>query len=443
METTKTKTFQETIAQNETLLTLLVYFGSYPILYFVNIMLTRTLGPANYGDFAVTRSVATLAAMIALLGLHITSLDMVPVYRKRGDPNMARGFILASLLAVAAAGLVVSGIGFVITELARSRLMSEDHPVMIAMIWVVPMSIGIHALSLLAGHQQVFLSALLNRLGLTLITGLLVGVVFLFGGTLTDFLAVELLILARILLTLILVWLLWIIWRREYRQASAKYELKLWADVTWPFLLYALVITAQIQSGMLILEAHHSSEAEVGIYAAVQQVAYLPLLALGAISTVAIPRLSVILEDKKSAEFEQQLGGYLRILTAFGVGSLIIFMVGGDFLLGLFGPDFQTGYTPLLILGAGYLIALVGGLVIPLLQIRQERTIVGLTLLALLAFNVALTYLLAPRYGALGAATAYTVAVAVVYTVQLSLLQRRTGIPYLRSIVGSNTASQA
>ncbi|MCB0172071.1 MAG: polysaccharide biosynthesis C-terminal domain-containing protein, partial [Anaerolineae bacterium] len=98
--------------------------------------------------------------------------------------------------------------------------------------------------------------------------------------------------------------------------------------------------------------------------------------------------------------------------------------------------------TPLVVLGAGYLIALVGGLVIPLLEIRQERKIVNLTMLALLAFNIALTYLLAPHYGALGAAAAYTVAVAVVYTVQLILLQRRTGIPYLRSIVGSNSVSR-
>ena len=442
LETTKAKTFQAIVAQNETLLTLLVFFGSYPILYLVNILLARTLGAANYGDFAVTRSVATLAATTAVLGLQRASLHFLPVYRKQGAHETAKGFIYAALLAVIVTGLVISGLGVVITQVARSRMLADEHPVMIAMFWVMPMSLGLLTLSLLGGHQQVFLSSLLGKVGLPLITGLLLGVVFLFGDTLTDFRAVWLVILARLLLTVWVVWLLWTIWRREYRQVAPQFELKLWAVAALPFLLSTLVHSALWESSMLILEAHHPSEAEVGIYAAVQQVAYLPILALGAITTVAMPRLSVLLEEKETAPFQRQLGIYLRILIAFGAGSLIVYIVGGNFLLGLFGHDFRNGQTPLVVLGAGYLIALVGGLVIPLLEIRQERKIVNLTMLALLAFNIALTYLLAPHYGALGAATAYTVAVAVVYTVQLILLQRRTGIPYLRSIVGSNTVSR-
>lgn len=115
---------------------------------------------------------------------------------------------------------------------------------------------------------------------------------------------------ARVLLTLIVVWLLWSIWRREYREVAPTFQLKQWAGATVPFLLTALVIAALGQSSTLILEAHHPSENEVGIYAAVQQVAYLPLLALGAIGTLARPRLATLLEDGESTQFEQELGAY-------------------------------------------------------------------------------------------------------------------------------------
>ena len=436
LETTKAKTFQAIVAQNETLLTLLVYFGSYPVLYFVNIMLTRTLGPANYGDFAVTRSVATLAATTAVLGLQRASLHFLPVYRKQGAHETAKGFVYAALLAVIVTGLVISGLGVVITQVARSRMLADEHPVMVAMFWVMPMSLGLLTLSLLGGHQQVFLSSLLGKVGLPLITGLLLGVVFLFGDTLTDFRAVWLVILAQILLTLVAVWLLWLIWRQKYLQVAPQYELKLWAAAILPYLLFAIVLNAQAQSSMIILEAFNPSEAEVGIYAAVQQVANLPVLALSAITMVAMPRLSVLLEGKEAEAFQQQLRVYLWILTAFGVGSLLVFMIWGHFLLDLFGGDFQSGHTALVILGAGYLIALVGGLVVPLLQIREENSSVNWTMLALMVLNVALTFLLAPRYGAIGAATAYTLTVVVITTIQLILLQRKTGIPYLRSMVG-------
>ena len=427
---------QARVNKNVTLLTLLVFYGSYPVQYLVNITIARALGPANYGDFSVSRSVATLAATVSLLGLDMAALHFLPVYLKRGALGSAKGFIYAALLAVIVTGLVVSGLGAVITEIVRTLMPGEEHPAMIAMYWVLPMSLGLLTLSFVGGHQHIFLSSLLGWVVAPLITAILLGVFFLFGGTLTDFRAVWLVILAQVLLTLVAVWLLWLIWRQKYLQVAPQYELKLWAAAILPYLLFAIVLNAQAQSSMIILEAFNPSEAEVGIYAAVQQVANLPVLALSAITMVAMPRLSVLLEGKEAEAFQQQLRVYLWILTAFGVGSLLVFMIWGHFLLDLFGGDFQSGHTALVILGAGYLIALVGGLVVPLLQIREENSSVNWTMLALMVLNVALTFLLAPRYGAIGAATAYTLTVVVITTIQLILLQRKTGIPYLRSMVG-------
>ncbi|MCB0159188.1 MAG: polysaccharide biosynthesis C-terminal domain-containing protein, partial [Caldilineaceae bacterium] len=127
-------------------------------------------------------------------------------------------------------------------------------------------------------------------------------------------------------------------------------------------------------------------------------------------------------------------------LTAFGIGSLAVFIVWGAPLVRLFGHDFQNGRLPLVVLGIGYLVALVGGLVVPLFQILERRRVVLVTMLLLLTVNVGLTYILAPRYGALGAAAAYTISVAIVYSAQTLWLQRTTDIRYLQSILhfGSN-----
>ncbi len=427
--------FQGALEKHETPLTLLVFLGSYPIIYTVNILLTRALGPEDYGDYAVTRSVAMLTATFALLGLNKASLNFLPVYRKQGAKDTAKGFILASLLTVVVVGLLLSVIGVGITEMFMANLGSEAHPIRIAMAWVIPLSIGLYATSLLSGHQQVLLSSFLNQLLLPLVVALLVGGVLIIGTDLTDFGAVILLVLARVILFFIIGWLLWSIWRNEYREVKPTYEIKHWVGATVPFLLPAFVVAALGQSSMLILEAHHPTEDSVGIYAAVQQVAYLPLLALAAITTLAMPRLAVLMEENETETFHQQLGSYIRILTAFGVGSLLLYIFAGNFLLGLFGHTFSDGHMPLVVLGVGYLVVLIGGLIQPILQIRQEKTIVISTMLILLALNIGLTYLLAPKYGAMGAAVSYTVSVAVIYTVQLYLLQHNVGIPYLSAMI--------
>ena len=46
---------QARVNKNVTLLTLLVFYGSYPVQYLVNITIARALGPDNYGDFSVSR----------------------------------------------------------------------------------------------------------------------------------------------------------------------------------------------------------------------------------------------------------------------------------------------------------------------------------------------------------------------------------------------------
>ena len=422
------------LAGNRTLITLLVYFGSYPLLYAMNVLLSRELGAADYGDFAVTRSVAALAATIALVGMDSAALRYLSVYGKQNDEKSAKGFVIVAFLTVLVSGVVISLLLYGFTAFIRMRFGHDDHPVMIAMIWVVPLSLGIFVTRLLAGHGRMVLSSFLDRILLPIATLLLLGVVFFLREDLTDFAAVLLLVASRVFVLFVLIWFMWMLWRAQYQDKETNYRAKEWFLSALPFLLSALVLNAMGESGTLILESSHPSENEVGLFAAVHQVAYFPLIALAAINILAIPDLSVLVKEDRQAELEARLGLFVRILTAFGIGSLAVFIVWGDPLVRLFGHDFQNGRLPLVVLGIGYLVALVGGLVVPLFQILERRRVVLVTMLLLLTVNVGLTYILAPRYGALGAAAAYTISVGIVYAAQTFWLQRTTEIRYLQSV---------
>jgi O-antigen/teichoic acid export membrane protein len=423
------------LTDNKTLITLLVYFGSYPLLYFMNVLLSRELGAADYGDFAVTRSVAGLGATFALLGMDSAALRYLSVYGKEEDRETAKGFVIVAFFTVLAGGVVVSLLIYGLTEFIQARGGHDDHPVMIAAIWIVPLSLGLFFTRLLASHDRMILSSFLDRVILPTATLILLGGVFVLQDSLTDFAAVLLLVASRVLILFVLIWLLWLLWRTQYRDAQPRYRTREWFLDAMPFLLSALVISAMGQSGTLILEANHPTETEVGLFAAVRQVAYFPLIALGAVSLLAAPELSILVKEQQAHELDARLGFFVRILAAFGVGALVVFTIWGDQLIRLFGHDFLNGRLPLIVLGIGYLISLVGGLVIPLFHVLQRRRVVLVAMITLLALNVGLTYLLAPTYGALGAAAAYTIAVAIVYTAQTFWLQRTTDIRYLQSLL--------
>lgn len=150
------------------------------------------------------------------------------------------------------------------SRIARPCYGHDEHPVTIAMIWGVPMSLGIFLIRLLAGHKRMVLAFFLDWMVLPLATFLLLGVVFALRENLTDFTAVLLLVGSRVLLLFVLLGLLWPVRTRQYRARPTSYRAQEWLVGALPFLVTTLVLGAMGQSGTLISEAHHATEEAVG-----------------------------------------------------------------------------------------------------------------------------------------------------------------------------------
>ncbi|MCG8456793.1 MAG: oligosaccharide flippase family protein [Holophagales bacterium] len=409
--------------------TLAIFLLGYPPSYLTQILFSRWLGAEDYGDYSVAVSVAALVTTLALLGLDKATMKFLPLYEGPREAGRARGFLGFTFRTVLAFGLVLALVGWIGARFAERLLHADEHPVRHAMFLVLPMCLSILLVQAMAGQRRPVLASFVLKMALPLtLVGLALGANFL--HPLTEMGAVWVTVAANSLIAVALVALLVPSWRRRFRGRQPEYARPEWMATARAFLATSFAATLLDQSGILILELIHHSEADVGIFSAARFTAGYPMLVLAALRMVSMPRFVRSLDGDRAA-FVRELRRNLWILAATGLLAMGLWAVAGDAFLGLFGIHAEAAHLTLVVLGVGYLAGLVFGLAVPLMQIRSETGMIYRTSLVLLASNVGLAFLLVPFYGHLGAALAFTLSIFAVSAYEARWVEKHLGIPYL------------
>jgi O-antigen/teichoic acid export membrane protein len=207
--------------------------------------------------------------------------------------------------------------------------------------------------------------------------------------------------------------------RRNERRAEAGHEprtLGALAREFWAFSaprsLGAAFQVTVIYVDLLIL-GHYRSTAEVGVYGATSRIVTVGAFALQAVRLAIAPHISAMLtrDDREGARALYQTSTWW--LMGLSWPLFLTFAAFAPFLLGVFGPEFATGQTALLILSLAMLVNLGTGNVSMVLLMGGKSGWQLLNQGVSLTVNVALNVWLIPRYGMNGAAIAWGVAIAV------------------------------
>ena len=429
------KLFKKIFSVDSAVLTVIIHFVSFPIVYFLRILFARELGVENYGDFAVSHSLAILGATFAILGLDKAVLKFLPFYIDQKQFVLAKGFIIFSSVFIFLLASILSLLAFSGSELIQSVLGLKADSLVSASLLLIPTSLVIFLVKLLVTKQRAALASFIFQILLPVIIIFLV--LLSTGGEnkLSESTAINLLVIGRIITLVILLLILWPIYTSVFKNQATVFQTSEWIITAKSFLFTTLIIAGIRQSGTILLEILHPIEADVGIFVAAKHTATFPMLALTAVHLLAIPKLSILLKKGDIELATKQLGQYLKFLVTAGIVALISFWFWGEFFLSLYGIQSENGYATLLILSVGYLFVLAGSLATPVFQILKENRIVFICMLFLLVFYVALSIVLIPVWGLPGAAWAFAVSMFVGYVIQIRWLQLRTGIGYLPALL--------
>jgi len=390
--------------------------ASYAAFFLVNAVLARNLPIEQFNDYNVGVSTLLMLAALTPLGLEKFALKILPALNERESWAHSRGFLRFSMLTVLFVGLVLLVAFDSILESVLVLRGSDYHisiPIVVACLPFA--SLFFVLLEIATAYGAPLAAAGLYRVAFPLLLLVLNAAVWLSSKDMTGITASLCYAMAWILVTVAM----WLLTRKmmpnQVSAAEPVYERLEWLKESTPLLLYSLLMTIMVQSGVVILQLDTTSKQDTSIFAIAMQTGAFVVALATSTNRFYLPQVSVFLE-RHDHEGIIRLGRQRMMLmgTLAGLFVLVVVLFGRP-ILRVFGEDFEKGYAATCVIAIGAAVSTLFSVAPYALQFAgRHRLVIKSSILATVA-SIILCAVLAGPYGSLGAAIAYSVPTVILF----------------------------
>lgn len=408
--------------------TLLVLITGGVLLFFTQVLLANWLTIDDYGAYNFTLSLVEIFLLISCLGFPIGVVKLLSQYRATNQLGLFKGLLIRSRQLVLGSSTVLAvsaAVGYLM--LIHAGLLTPSPGLPLGFI-LLPMWSMVLLYQGIARAEQTMLLAygpqLVLRFALTM---LIAFVIVSAAGQLT--INTALIATAAALFLTVSITMFSYHWPRRTIQQSviATFQTQAWLIFALPFFIKAGMSVIHKNIDIIILGTT-LTKADVGIYtAAVSAVAFMEFVLLS-VNSIFAPKISEFHAQGRLSELQQTLRQISHLLfwpNLILVGIVIAF---GPFILSIYGAEFISAYTVLIVLAlaqlanasagsVGYILAMTG-------YARTNAIVFG----AASVLNVILNLLLIPYLGINGAALATLITTAAWNATLHTLVVREHGL---------------
>ncbi|MBS1547959.1 MAG: flippase [Bacteroidetes bacterium] len=375
--------------------------------YGLMLAIARRFGPEGNGYYNLFTAWMAVLGVLATLGLSSSNVRSVAEYSAKGEWGRLRPLHNGVLRAVVPFAVLL-GLGFLAwRQLAATGMVGDGgipSPVMLAMALVVPFSaVLLVNVEFIRGMKRVAVSELLRSpavLGLTFLAVLVIP-----GGPMAPVAANAVITGCCALLGLYLV-------RRYLGRIEARYQARPLPINMREHLLLALpmIVTALASSlnGRLdtIMLAWYRPSEVIGIYGTAVKISIGIEFVIGAIKTIAMPKIAEMYHSGRHKELRETLDYAAKLVFWTTAPVTLVLMVFARPIMGFVGPEFAEGALVLRIMTLAHFISASSGMVGAFLNMTGSQVAFSRIVVTAVALNVGLNLLLIPTYGMTGAAMA-------------------------------------
>jgi O-antigen/teichoic acid export membrane protein len=395
------------------------------------VLITRTLDRTSAGIFFSLTSMYTLVFSVARLGVPTGLVYFLARFRAQEQTQRLLPITLAAMVPVVVLSSVLGVVGLVwAPEVAESLVHRHDDSTVLLVrllsVFVLCGALNDLAVGATRGYGVMRPLVVVDRVARPLAQLVLIGVVVLVGQhspTTVGF--------AWVLPYLPSALVLWY-WSEKLRhrvldraersaerpKQAARPPLLSRAE-SWTFWRFTLPRTigsiAQmvLQRADVVLIGTLRSPAEAAVYAAATRFLVFGQLGGGAISTTIQPKISALMakHDRQGTRLVYRTATVWLILITWPI--YLLFCVFSTDLLALFGGSYQVGAPVIVLLSLAMLVATACGAVDVVLVMAGRSSWTMANSIVGLGVNLGLNFLLIPRYGIIGAAWAWVVAILI------------------------------
>lgn len=396
--------------------------------YLMLVAFAHMLDAKGYGHFGVMLNVSIVLSAVAALGLPTGVLRFWSGHLARGELNLAKGFHGQAQWVLAAAGTGLIALGAMASWLGwwQSSLGFALGSLLVALL-SVSFSFADYYANALRAQNRVLWSMVPRDVLWRIGSPLLAGLVFYWSGQLS---AAEAAASCFVVLVILVVAQAFVSNRAANSLTQLTTAKTAWGHWRRPLLPMAgaSILYAMVQQLDVVVIGAFLGAEDAGAYFAAQKTASLLGLVMIAGGLVAAPVISAAYQAGRKQELQRlckMLALAIAVTTALGFVALVVV---GKPLLGIFDPAYQSAYPILLVLGLGYAIDALAG---PTAYLMQMTSLEGayLRIMAIVyGFVLSLQILFVPKYGALAAACATALGVALWNIIAITQLRRSIGV---------------
>lgn len=198
---------------------------------------------------------------------------------------------------------------------------------------------------------------------------------------------------------------------RGYSQSNKAIQLKKREIINRSYpMAISFIAYILLQSTDIILLSHLESYEMTAYYAVAVKIATALSLVLLSVNTVIAPQIAQFFEEKKWDKINQIISKSTRLIFVLTLPGVVILVLFGNYILGLFGQDYTQSYKALLLLLVGQIVNAGFGPIGTYMNMTGKQNKLQIILIFAVVINIILNYILIPVYGIEGAAfsTAFT-----------------------------------
>lgn len=161
-----------------------------------------------------------------------------------------------------------------------------------------------------------------------------------------------------------------------------------------------------------MISAMDSSE-NVAVYSVSLRLVMLISFVLVAINAVTAPKFAIYFKNNDLKNIKKMFNFTLVVSSIFSLLAFLFFIIFGEWLLQLFGEEYRSGYSTLIIMSVGQLVNVLCGSVFYILQMKGEFKVVMNINIVFGIVALLLSYFLINSYSLTGAAYAYSISMSL------------------------------
>lgn len=396
-------------------LTLLVKIATAVFAFGLNILLTRILGPQQYGDYVFSLVLISVLALFGTLGMDGACLRFVSGYVGLEAWPLLRGFFQRGVQWVLVASFSITLLFATSTILFKGMFRPDLFGILIVGLALVPISsmlafVGPFLQAL--GSRYIVLAQSVQLLRVILLVALIFGVMVFDYRSLRSITIIGLNLLAATLVLIIFIAVLYqkIPW--QVKKVPPMFENHQWQAVMIPFLLMAglgLIIT---QTDTIMVGMFLGTE-QAGFYSIAFRIASLVTFGIASANAIIAPMISQYYSQQRLHELQHIVSVSAKGIFIFSLLVVSFLFIFGKEILGLFGSEFKVVYLTLVILLVAQLIDSLAGSVGYLMTMTGHQREVLYISAGCAFLNIILNFLLIPIFGLPGAAIAATMSIVL------------------------------